>query len=252
MISKKDFYNLDYNSLIKQTQGEIKMAEIDTTMLSGELSEIRKEAVDHTNEIVREGLKNSYSALDAVSGGIASTKETINKTTTDVYKKLDREGDRVSGQLSAVSGQMSDRFYALGSDTADLRAQVVQTISEVRNASAAAAKDNEIAVLKNQIEGQKNTQSILEKVGSEGYETRRLINELKHDDLNRMLIERNAEVVEERSNHGHWKGHYDQAQFAALQSQLQAFGSQLQETRMGMVNFGSMSGVGQTSTNNIA
>jgi len=37
---------------------------------------------------------------------------------------------------------------------------------------------------------------------------------------------------------------------AALQNQMQNFNSQLSETRQGMVNFGTMAGVGQTSTNN--
>ena len=76
------------------------------------------------------------------------------------------------------------------------------------------------------------------------------MNELNSNDLNRMLIERNAEIVEERHAARHWRGNFDQSQFAALNNQLQTFGSQLQETRQGMVNFGTMAGVGQTSSSN--
>jgi hypothetical protein len=48
----------------------------------------------------------------------------------------------------------------------------------------------------------------------------------------------------------YWYGRHGDGQFAAISSQLQAFQSQLQETRQGMVNFGTMAGVGQTSTSN--
>lgn len=88
----------------------------------------------------------------------------------------------------------------------------------------------------------------------DGDKTRALVNDLKYHDLNRALVERNAELVEEREGRRHWRGMADQnqfgAQFAQLQSMMQNFNSQLADTRQGMVNFGSMAGVGQTSTSN--
>jgi hypothetical protein len=69
-----------------------------------------------------------------------------------------------------------------------------------------------------------------------------------------MLIERNTDL--NHCRHDYW-GARDglfNTQFAALSSQLNsqvnALNSQLAETRQGMVNFGTMAGVGQSSTNN--
>jgi hypothetical protein len=89
---------------------------------------------------------------------------------------------------------------------------------------------------------------------ADGNTTRALINDLKYHDLNRALVERNTELVEERNWGRHWYHGANQAQFgqqfAQLQNQMQNFNSQLAETRQGMVNFGTMAGVGQSSTSN--
>ena len=87
-------------------------------------------------------------------------------------------------------------------------------------------------------------------VSAESDATRGLINSLKTDELNRMLIERNTDCNHFR--HGYWDavGGANNAQFASVASQLNAFQSQLQETRQGMVNFGTMAGVRQDSTSN--
>jgi len=174
------------------------------------ISDVRREAVEHTNEIVKEGLKGDYNTATA-----------IKDARFDINTNVDRIGDR-----------SDDRFFTVARDTADLRAQVVQAISEVKS-------QTELNSLKTQLA-----------IKDDGSQTRALINELKNADLNRMLIERNAEIVEERGHGRHWRGSYDQAQWAALNNQLQAFQSQLQETRQGMVNFGTMAGVGQSSTSN--
>jgi hypothetical protein len=208
-----------------------------------QIAESRKEAVDHTNEIVREGLR---------------TENNVRRDVTDsAYKNLlatDNVGDRLIDQLDKQYHRVEGRDYAVMRDLAEMKGSIganqTAILAEMRMGSERSARDSEIYSLKAQIEAQKNTQAILEKVGADGTETRRLINELKVDDLNRMLIERNSEIVEERFGRHHWRGNWDQSQFAHLNSQLQAFQSQLQETRQGMVNFGTMAGVGQTSTSN--
>lgn len=223
--------NVGYTTIhsLRYKQGENEMAEVDTMMLSQEHSDIRREAAEHTNEIVKEGLKGDYNT----QAGIKDARFDINSRVAQVAREID------------------DRFFAVGRDTSDLRAQVVQAISEIHLVGQATAKDNEIAVLKNTIEGEKNTRYLSDKIESDGERTRALINDLKYGDLNRELIERNAILAEERfgrrwyRDQGQW-----QSQFAALQQQVQAFNSQLQETRQGMVNFGTMAGVGQTSTSN--
>lgn len=219
------------------------MAEVDTMMLSQEHSDIRREAAEHANEIVKEGLKGDYSTQGAIKDARFDINSRIGTSTSEIIRDVDRVGD-----------SLADRFFTVARDTSDLRAQVTQGIAETRLIGERTAKDAEIAVLRSTIEGQKNTQYLAEKISSDGEKTRSLINDLKYHDLNRHLVERNAELVEERHWGRRWfhDGLQSQtaAQFAALQSQMQNFNSQLSETRQGMVNFGTMAGVGQTSTAN--
>jgi hypothetical protein len=185
------------------------------------ISDVRREGAEHTNEIVKEGLKGDF-----------NTRGDIKDARYDVNNRITNSTDRIVDSIVAHDAKVADRFFTVGRDTMDLRAQVVQAISEVK-------AQTELNALKTQLA-----------VKDDGNQTRALINELKNADLNRMLIERNAEIVEERGHGRHWRSHYDQSQWAALNNQLQAFQSQLQETRQGMVNFGTMAGVGQSSTSN--
>lgn len=98
-------------------------------------------------------------------------------------------------------------------------------------------------------------QAVLERtLLADGAATRNLINDLKMQELNRVLSERHAELVECRHDGSRWKDGMFQTQFASMQHQLQSFGSQLQEARQSTVNFGSMHGnAGRNqSTNNVA
>lgn len=221
------------------TQGETKMAEIITGTVSGyvnnqvdtiqaSVSDVRREAAEHTNEIVKEGMKGDY-----------ATQSKINET--------ERAN---SQQIDAFEDVTNNNFMTVSRDTADLRAQVVALGYQVRDGHMGLSKDIELSSLKGVIEGQKNTQFLAEKISRDGDETRALINDLKYNDLNRELIERNAILAEERSYGRHWRGNFDQSQWAALNSQLQAFQSQLATSTQGMVNFGTQAGVGQTSSAN--
>lgn len=201
------------------------MAEIDTAMLAEQHSDIRREAAEHTNEIVKEGLKGDYNTQGAIKDSRFDT----------------------NNRIGALQSNVDDRFFTVARDTADLRAQVVQAIDTVKMAT-------EMASLKGIIEGQKNTTYLSDKITADGEKTRALLNDLKYHDLNRALVERNTELLEERNWGRHWYHGANQAQFgqqfAQLQSQMQNFNSQLSETRQGMVNFGTMAGVGQTSSAN--
>lgn len=206
-------------------QGEIKMADpvtmSDVAMLASQHSDIRSEAAAHTNEIVKEGIKSE--AL--LRGDIKDARYDINTN-------------------------VANRFFDIGRDTSDLRAQVVSVTQQMTTGFNNVAKDTEIASLKTQIEMQKNTNYLSDKVTSDGDKTRELINELRTNDLNRLLLERQIELFDERHHGRFWRHGYDNAQWNAVQSNLNAFQSQLAETRQGMVNFGTMAGVGQTSTSN--
>lgn len=206
---------------------------------SASLSDIRREAVEHTNEIVKEGLKGDYNTQGAIKDARFDVNSRIATSTSDIIRDVDRVGDN-----------LDDRFFTVARDTADLRAQVVAQQQQLVAGFATAAKDAEINALKTQIEMSKQTTYLSDKIDADGEKTRGLINDLRYHDLNRALVERNAELVEERHHGRHYRHWGEQSQWAALNSQLQAFQSQLQETRQGMVNFGTMAGVGQSSTSN--
>lgn len=192
------------------------------------LTDIRREAVEHTNEIVKEGMKGDY-----------ATQGKIND--------LERA---TSQQIDAFEDVSNAAFMTVARDTADLRAQVIAQQQQLAQGFATAAKDSEINALKTQVELAKQSTYLSDKIDADGEKTRALVSSLKEQELNRILIERNSELVEERFGRRFWRHGADQGQWAALNSQLQAFQSQLQETRQGMVNFGTMAGVGQTSTSN--
>lgn len=193
---------------------------------------MRELSAAQTSEIIKEGLKGNHEVFSAVRDN-----------RYDLSSRIENNGDRLERAVTDMRGNVADRFFAIGRDVAELRAGQV-----------AAMKDVELNALKTQIEAQKNTQFLSEKIGADGDRTRALINDLKYHDLNRGLVERNAELVELAAERRHWRHLADQNQFAgqwaAVQSQLQAFNSQLQDTRQGMVNFGSMAGTTQASTSN--
>lgn len=192
------------------------------------LSDIRREQVEHTSEIIKEGMKGDYVTQNRINESERAT----------------------SNQIDAFEDVTNNSFMTVARDTSDLRAQVVALGYQVRDGFTAASKDAEINALKTQVELAKQSTYLSDKIDGQADRTRELINRLQDDDLNRRLVERNTELVAALDDGRHWRRHFDQGQWAALNSQLQAFQSQLQETRQGMVNFGTMAGVGQTSTSN--
>lgn len=221
-MTKDDFYDMDFSTRFAIKEGEANMAVEDT------MSDIRREAAEHTNEIVKEGLKGDYNT----QGAIKDARFDVNQRVGQLGKDVD------------------DRFFDVGRDTQDIRAQIISAQQALVAGFAASAKDAEINALKTQVELAKQSTYLSDKIDGQAETTRALINSLKESDLNRALIERNTELVEALADRRHWRHHADMGQWQALNSQLQAFQSQLQETRQGMVNFGTMAGVGQTSTSN--
>jgi hypothetical protein len=192
------------------------------------LTDIRREAAEHTNEIVREGMKGDFTTQSAING-------------------LERAN---SQQIDAFEDVTNNSFMTVARDLADVRAQIVSAQQQVVAGFLGASKDAEINALKTQVELAKQSTYLSDKIDAGNQKTQELVNSLRGDDLNRLLIERNADLHGERHHARWWRHGYDNAQFAALTNQLNAFQSQLQETRQGMVNFGTMAGVGQTSSSN--
>lgn len=206
-------------------------------------STVRREAAEHTNEIVTEGLKGDYNTQASIKDARFDINSRVSDSTGRIIADVDRNADR-----------LDTRFFDVARDTQDIRAQIISAQQAMVSGFMGAAKDAEINALKTQVELAKQSTYLSDKIDAGNERTVALINSLKEADLNRMLIERNTEIVEAVAERRHWRHHADQnqwqGQWQALASQLQAFQSQLQETRQGMVNFGTMAGVGQTSTSN--
>lgn len=211
----------------------------DVQNLMNEHSDIRREAAEHTNEIVKEGLKGDYTTLGAIKDARFDINSRVGATEASVNANIDRTSDDIRSGL-----------FTIARDTQDLRAQVISAQQAMVTGFLGVTKDTEIATLKTQVDAARNTQSIIDTIKQDGERTRDQTRDFNEAALNRMLIERNSELVEERHSGRRWHDRAEQNQWAALQTQIQAFGSQLAETRQGMVNFGTMAGVGQTSTNN--
>lgn len=274
-------------SPIQQQVGEEEMAEVDTSMLAGQHADIRREAAVYAGDTrfnvaeragdIRREIADAKDVLNdsiRVEGGATRSQsagetsdiikesikgdwhvtDTIKDTRFDLASRVGDQGDRIVDRLEEGKDAVLARTWDLGRDTQDIRAQIISAQQAMVTGFLGVSKDTELASLKGIIEGQKNTTYLADKIAAEGAATRGLINDLKYHDLNRGLIERNAELVEERNWGRHWYHGANQAQFgqqfAQLQSQMQNFNSQLAETRQGMVNFGTMAGVGQSSTNN--
>lgn len=169
---------------------------------------------------------------DVTQNDIYNLLLAIKDSRHDVIKSTDDDTDRLQSDITDSRDVIIDRLFTMGRDTMDLRAQVTSLSTFVKDAATISAQSTQLAV------------------AADGEKTRALINDLKTQDLNRMLIERNAEIVEERGERRHWRYAADQGQWQALNSQLQAFQSQLSDAKASMVNFGSMAGVGQSSTSN--
>jgi hypothetical protein len=256
------------------------MAEIDTTMLTEQHGDIRREAAEHTaaiqlenmkgfdrvnadvlltgsalrhdgsqntSEIIKEGLKESFN----IRGDVKDTRYDVSTRISDTTNQL-------SNQLDSVEDVMNSQLFTLARESADNRAQILALGFQVRDGNVTLAKDVELNALKTQIETAKQTTYLSDKIDGQAETTRALINDLKYGDLNRALIERNSELVDERHERRHWRHNADvanvQGQWAAVNSQLQAFASQLQDVKQGTVNFGTMSGnAGRNqATNNVA
>jgi hypothetical protein len=137
---------------------------------------------------------------------------------------------------------------------AALAGEKTAAATALESAKLAAAVALGQATLSHQIaEGKYETSK---QIAYENEKTRDLVNSLKNDELNRILIERNTDLTHCRHDYWGARDGMFNTQFAALSSQvnsqLNALNSQVAETRQGLVNFGSMNGNAgqQSSTSN--
>lgn len=200
----------------------------DMAMVGQDLSAIRREQAEQAHHITDVTKDSRFD----VASRIADTRESISK------------------QIDALDDTTTAQLITIARESADNRAQLVALGYQVRDGFVTTAKDAEINALKTQLESQKNTQFLADRIGAEGEKTRALINDINDRDTNRLLQERNTELVAALNDGRFWRGRWDDGQWQSLNSRLQAFQSDLADTRQGMVNFGTMAGVGQSSTQN--
>jgi hypothetical protein len=229
---------------IQQTSADIRKEQ--ATGFADTRYNVAERAGDIRREVAQGFDKTGDTILKESQEGIAATKD----ARYDIATRVGDQADRIVDRLSEHDAKVGDRFFAVGRD-----------LATVMQGQATLAKDVELNALKTQLDSKANTQYLADKIVMDGEKTRGLINDLKYHDLNRGLVERNTALVNCEQDRDNWRHRYDDsrwsqrqdqfgAQFAQLQTQIQAFASQLQETRQGMVNFGTMAGVGQTSTSN--
>jgi hypothetical protein len=235
---------------------ENQMADVDTNFLSSQHADIRREAAEHRASILLEDMKGfdrvNADVLKSGWAGVDATKD----ARYDVNTRIESTADRVVDRVEDTKDTILARSWDMGRDLFDVRAQIISAQQQVVAGFLGASKDAEINALRTQVELAKQTTYLSDKIDAGNETTQALINALNDQSLNRQLIERNTEIVEEREGRRYWRHHGEQnqwaSQFSALQNQMQNFNSQLSEARQGMVNFGTMSGQSgqQTSTNN--
>jgi hypothetical protein len=210
----------------------------DQVMYSDPWSDLRREyTVDHS-DIRREQAVGFGDVKFAIAEHSEETNRDILQTGANTSVKVDEAADKILQRSTDFFIAEQTRDYLSGVELAKIAATQVAGFADIADRVVTSA---EINALKTQLT-----------VKEDGELTRGLINNLKNDELNRLLIERNTDVNHFR--HGYWDalGAATNAQFASVASNLNAFQSQLAETRQGMVNFGTMAGNAgqQSSTSN--
>jgi hypothetical protein len=234
---------------------ENQMAEVDTNTLAQQHSDIRLEGAQHTAQLLQENMKG----FDRVNADVLkSAWDSVNATKDarfDVATRIGEATTSLSKQVDAIDDTLTAALFTIARDTMDTRAQIVSAQQQVQAGFLGASKDAEINALKTQVELAKQSTYLSDKIDSGNQATQALINALRDSDQNRMLVERNTELVAALNDGrwgrdwGHFRGNWDTNQ-QFVSSRLNSLDSQLQDTRQGMVNFGTMAGVGQTSTSN--
>ena len=192
------------------------------------VNDVRFEQQAQASEIIKEGLKESY-----------NTQGAIKDSRFDLNARIGSLGDLVD-----------NRFFDVGRDTQDIRAQIISAQQAMVTGFLGSQKDAEINALRTQVELSKQTTYLSDKIDAGNAKTQDLINALRQADQDRYLIERNTELVAALDDNRFWRHRWDDGQWQSLNTRLQAFQSDLADTRQGMVNFGTMAGVGQSSTQN--
>ena len=223
---------------------------------SVERGEIRYDVATRAGDIRRE------QAL-----GFGDTKHLIAATGCETNVKVDEAADKIQQRAADFFIAEQARDFDMGRDLSDLKATVLmanqKTAGDIALAAERAVGATALAqaqtgkeILESRLEITNLSRDLARQIGAENEKTRDLIQSLKNDELNRILIERNTDLTNCRHDYWGARDGLFNTQFAALSSQvnsqLNALNSQVAETRQGLVNFGTMAGNAgqQSSTSN--
>ncbi len=236
-----------------------------------ERGEIRYDVATRAGDIRREQEAGFGAVRFAIAEHSEDTNRDVLNTGYQTRDKVDNVGDAILQRSTDffIAGQARDfdtsRDLAALRATTDLAAQKLSTeilLSTEKSATATALESAKVAAAvalgQSQLSKEiaESKYDLSKQVAYENEKTRDLINGLKNDELNRLLIERNTDLTHCRHDYWGARDGMFNAQFAALSSQVNsqvnALNSQLAETRQGLVNFGTMAGNAgqQSSTSN--
>ena len=201
-----------------------------------------------------EQAKDTADIRKEVANESCGINSNVKDSSWHVSDKVGTEADRIIAQDTSyfIADQQATAANAMqlaaikqGQDMSfhHMQASIIAATDKAVGASNLAAANmlNAVALGQAKIEGA---------IVSDGNSTRALVNQLKMDELNRMLLERNTAVAACESKMHNMHGDNNNLLWANVSSQLNALQSQVQETRQGLINFGTMAGVGMSSTSN--
>jgi hypothetical protein len=243
-------------------QGEEKMAEVDTAMLSAEHGSIRHDiAVEsarlgaqiggeacainkHIGDARFESAENFGHTRREQAAGFGDTRYNISENAGNIRREVasgfDKTGDLImqegqesiittkdaradiADRITGASDRSTDRIMELRNLVGERFYTVGRDLSDLRQGQVTISKDIELNALRGIIEGQKNTQYLSDKIGDDGEKTRALINDLKFHDLNRSLVERNTELVNCEQDRGRYRDRYWDSRWDQNQNQFGA------------------------------
>ena len=196
----------------------------------------------------------------AISASSEDTNRDVLTSGFNTNVKVDEAADKIQQRAADFFIAEQARDFDMGRDLADIKVQVAmgtqKTTADIAIASERVVGATALAQVQTGKEILESKYDLSRQIGIENEKTRDLINSLKNDELNRILIERNTDLTHCRHDYWGARDGLFNSQFAALSSQvnsqLNALNSQVAETRQGLVNFGSMNGNAgqQSSTSN--
>lgn len=221
-------------------------------------SDVRQAVLTGDSDIRREQAVGFGETKYAIAASSEDTNRDILQTGANTAVKVDEAADKIQQRAADFFIAEQARDFDMGRDLSDLKSTVLmanqKTAGDIALAAERAVGATVLAQAQTGKEILESKYDLARQIGIENEKTRDLINALKNDELNRLLIERNTDLSGCRSDYWGARDGLFNSQFAALSSQVNsqtnALNSQLAETRQGMVNFGTMRGVGQDSTSN--